>query len=602
MDEGAEGAEVRRVQVDFEGLMKVVGANLYSTPMVAVRELVQNAHDSCARRRIEAGDGAPPPRIVVRAHGGALEVEDNGAGLTRQEIIDYLATIGSGFTRRLREAHSDPSLIGAFGLGFLSAYVLGKRVEVRTSSHTEPDRGWLFSSRTGERFTLAPIEARARPGTVVRIELKPEHEGLQEPERLARILRIYCGMLPAPIELEGWGPINDEPAPWRAPGGATLADAAAFAAAFDARWEPAAALPIPPDASIGLRGGVLWVHGGGSWATSDLRSAAVYVRGMLVKRDDRDMLPAWAGCFGAVVDSDALTPTASREDLIRDEAYVATQARVRTAIIEGLERLRREEPGSWAKVVRLHNETLLGAAISDDRLFALLGPHLTVPSSSGDRTLRALTRGARRVYISLLDSRGPERVLMEALGRPVVDGSRFAVYPFARRYCAEHGAELIEVGSKKGNARMFPPAEPDAARDERLAALLGVELASIVATRFAPPTLPLLRVYDQDAVLKGRIEAAEAAERIAPAVLQIARGFTASIESASEARLYVNLDAPLIAALLDAQTPSERARHGGALLGALAGLMAADHDGARRTEDLLAALSGALGALLGPGA
>jgi len=70
---------MRKVQVDFKGLMKVVGANLYSTPMVAIRELVQNAHDSCVRRGLEAPDATFDPQITVRLRGEVLGIEDNGA-------------------------------------------------------------------------------------------------------------------------------------------------------------------------------------------------------------------------------------------------------------------------------------------------------------------------------------------------------------------------------------------------------------------------------------------------------------------------------------------------------------------------------------------
>ena len=142
--------ELRTVQVDFGGLMEVMGKNLYSTPMVAVRELVQNAHDSCTRRRLEADEAEYTPRITVRGLGAVLEIEDNGAGLTRQEIFDYLATIGAGYTRKLRAAHASEGLIGAFGLGFLSAYVLSTWVEVLRRA----------SSLEGRDGPAAPVPCR----------------------------------------------------------------------------------------------------------------------------------------------------------------------------------------------------------------------------------------------------------------------------------------------------------------------------------------------------------------------------------------------------------------------------------------------------------
>src|SRR5262245_19737070 len=95
--------EILATQVDLFGLMTVLGEHLYSTPFVALRELVQNAHDSCVRRRLEAtGEFVPEIRVTTDATAGTLSVADSGAGLTRDEIVRYLATIGAGYTRKLR--------------------------------------------------------------------------------------------------------------------------------------------------------------------------------------------------------------------------------------------------------------------------------------------------------------------------------------------------------------------------------------------------------------------------------------------------------------------------------------------------------------------
>ncbi len=95
-------ASLQKTKVDFAGLMRVLGEALYSTPQAAIRELVQNAHDSCTRRSLEAADGFEPA-ISVTATPGVLTITDNGAGLTADEIHSYLATIGAGYTRTLRE-------------------------------------------------------------------------------------------------------------------------------------------------------------------------------------------------------------------------------------------------------------------------------------------------------------------------------------------------------------------------------------------------------------------------------------------------------------------------------------------------------------------
>ncbi|MGM3213602.1 ATP-binding protein, partial [Klebsiella pneumoniae] len=98
-------------------------------------------HDSIIRRRIEQPGTEVPSRISVQVDAGAgvLRITDTGAGLTRQEIHDYLATVGVGYTRGLRQGgEDDEGLIGMFGLGFLSAFVLARRVSVRTTSYQTP--------------------------------------------------------------------------------------------------------------------------------------------------------------------------------------------------------------------------------------------------------------------------------------------------------------------------------------------------------------------------------------------------------------------------------------------------------------------------------
>ena len=121
-------SSVHQTQVDLGGLMTVLGQHLYSTPIVAVRELVQNAHDSLVRRRMEDLAWQGEGKILVEGDlaAGVLRISDCGAGLTADEIHSFLATVGVGYTRKLRESSGSENLIGLFGLGFLSAFVLAE--------------------------------------------------------------------------------------------------------------------------------------------------------------------------------------------------------------------------------------------------------------------------------------------------------------------------------------------------------------------------------------------------------------------------------------------------------------------------------------------
>src|SRR5690606_37395782 len=109
--------------------------------------------------------------------------------------------------------------------------------------------------------------------------------------------------------------------------------------------------------------GMIWIQDGATYGTSDNRNVWVFVRGMLVTDDDRELLPAWAGFAGAVIESDTLVPTASRESLQKNDAYRRAAEQVHESLVAGLAEVARHEPESWQRMLARHNEALLGAAL-----------------------------------------------------------------------------------------------------------------------------------------------------------------------------------------------------------------------------------------------
>ena len=575
-------AELRTTEVDLAGLMTVLGEHLYSTPLVAIRELVQNAHDSCTRRRIESANDATTARITLRADAkrGTITVTDNGAGLTHDEIIKYLATVGAGYTRRLRQETSDPDLIGMFGLGFLSAFVVAESVSVWTTSYQSPHTGHRYRSRTAERYTLEAAPARD-VGTEVELQIKPKFADLVDEAIIASVLTRYCAILPHAIF------IGDEPTainatvpPWRTAGdGASelvkSRERLAFAARFERHYEPLVAWDVTPSEDSDVRG-LVWVQSAGNYATTDSRSVAVFVRGMLLDDDARDLLPAWAGFAGAVVESSQLTPTASREDLQRDSAYRVAARVLVESLVKGMAHIAKTQPELWQRVLLRHNDALLGAAIADDRLFNLLADVLTLPTSEGDLTLPALLRrGNNSIHVALSARGGFEEILFRALKVPIVTGARFAVLPFLKKCEVYKSAQLVHLGTEAGDRTMFRVEPIDADERAWLESALATAGQAVVATRFEPRDLPLVLVPDQEVLLKRRLESDEANKRIAGAALRLARLHTANIDDTVTAKLYVNLDSPAIEALRAARKSEDaavatRARVGADLLRAFA--------------------------------
>ncbi|MFO0761749.1 MAG: ATP-binding protein [Byssovorax sp.] len=604
----SDPVELLRTQVDLSGLMRVLGQNLYSTPHVAIRELVQNAHDSCVRRQIEAGEGFEAQIVVTPdPHARTLTITDTGAGLTREEIIKYLATVGAGYTGKLRaEGKGDGALIGAFGLGFLSAFVVSDRVDLYTTSYQAPDEGWHFQSRGGERYQLGTA-APGPIGTRVVLHLGESFATLANPEVVEKLLDRYCCLLHFPVyagKLER-DPVNRPGPPWRRKGDSPLRKLRMnldFAKRFEIRFEPICTFELGSDKE-GAAKGLLWIQDGATYGTSDNRNMSVFVRGMLVSPDERELLPAWAGFAGGVIEADELTPTASREDVQRDATYHAIAAQIHETLIEGLGAVAEREPATWRRILLRHNEALLGAALCDHRLFDLLATDLKVPTSEGDLTVPAIRKASGgKIHVSMGDQGGYEEILFRALRVPVVAGARYGALPFCQIFAQRVGGSVVQLGTKQGNQSLFPRAELPARELMRMRELFHGERLEVLAARFAPESLPLVLVPDRDVALKQVLEQDEADKKVSSALLGMARLYTKTIDGTVAARLYVNVSSPLIKALLAAtgDEASARAETAARLVQSMAALMAGREESAERNvADHLDIFSTAVLGLLG---
>jgi molecular chaperone HtpG len=547
---------VEKTRVDLTGLMRVLGEALYSTPQVAIRELVQNAHDSCARRLLESGSDFSP-RITVSVEPGSLLITDTGAGLTREEIHAYLATVGSGYTRVLRDQGKGDSLIGYFGLGFLSAFAVSERVEVWTASYREPTVAHRFISRNGETYSVET--AASRPvGTEVRLALRPQFAELADARVVAACLQRYCCLLTYPVVFGNGAAVNAGKPPWRLDSTVSPTRLRAlsleFARRFESQFEPITTLP--------LRGenveGILWIQDGSTYASSDNRQVAVYVRGMLIGEDERELLPRWAGFVSGVIESIALRPTASRETLQKDDAYQHAASAVHRSLLDGLATIAKEDRQTWRRILSRHNESLLGAALSDAALYELVASDLTIPTTEGAFTLKALLHRCRgKLYITQSEHAGMEAMLFRALRMPVVLGHRYAALPYCHRYVQQHGGQVVLLGTAAGDQWLFQPSPLLAAHEARLRDWLGTPDREVLVRHFAPAHLPFVLITDRDVELKRRLESDLADQRMGQGILSLARLHTQKITASASTRMYVNAANPIILALLEAE-PARR--------------------------------------------
>jgi molecular chaperone HtpG len=193
-------------------VLRLVIESLYSNPEIFLRELVSNASDAIDKRRFRAiedpsamGESTPTIRISADKATRTLTIADDGVGMSRDELIKNLGTVAhSGskeFWKALEEAkRGDVSLIGQFGVGFYSAFLVANRVEV-VSRPVGSESATRFASEGRESFDLEEAE-RASVGTDVILHLKDEHQDYLDPWRLRALIRKHSDYVAHPIELE----------------------------------------------------------------------------------------------------------------------------------------------------------------------------------------------------------------------------------------------------------------------------------------------------------------------------------------------------------------------------------------------------------------
>ncbi|RMF45001.1 MAG: molecular chaperone HtpG [Deltaproteobacteria bacterium] len=222
-----ERVEQGSISIHTENIFPIIKKWLYSEHDIFLRELVSNAVDAISKlKHLNAVEGlglADEFAVDVRVDEGAgtLTISDNGIGMTADEIRRYINQIAFSsaeeFVSRFKDADDPAELIGHFGLGFYSAFMVADRVEIRSRSYLEDAEGAHWSCDGTTSYELRPFPKSER-GTDVVLHLNGESKEFLKADRLRQVLKRYCNFLPVPIRLAG-EQVNDcEPLWSRTPG------------------------------------------------------------------------------------------------------------------------------------------------------------------------------------------------------------------------------------------------------------------------------------------------------------------------------------------------------------------------------------------------
>ena len=403
--------ETHPFQAEVAELLRLMVHAVYSETDVFLRELISNASDACDKLRYEAiakpdliGSEPLAIRIKPDAEAGTLTISDTGIGMGRQELIDDLGTVARSGTRafinRLAEAKDGLGLIGQFGVGFYSAFMVADRIEV-TSRRAGAGEAWVWRSSGGAGFEIAPASdaeaARVPRGTEIVLHLKADAKRYLEPYEIERIVRTYSDHIQFPIELVGKDgephQINKASALWQRPKSELKPEdyAQAYRTVAGALDEPAMTIHYRAEGRQSYAV-LLFVPSRPPFDLFDTTRKGhvkLYVRRVYIT-DDAELLPSYLRFVRGVVDSEDMPLNISREMLQNNPQVAQIRKALTGRVVTELQSLADDKPEAYAKVWEAFGRVLKEGIYEDqerrDQLIALA--RFASTAGDGQRSLK----------------------------------------------------------------------------------------------------------------------------------------------------------------------------------------------------------------------
>jgi molecular chaperone HtpG len=382
----APATETRKFEAEVAQVLHLVTHSLYSHKEIFLRELISNASDACDKLRFEsiahpellAGEGELHIDVSWDEKARTVTVRDNGIGMSRDEVVANIGTIASSGTRRFLEAMSgeqkaDARLIGQFGVGFYSAFVVADKVTVLTRRAGAPvEEGVKWESDGKGEFSLEQVELGER-GTTVILHLKADEDEFLKRWQLSSLIRKYSDHVAFPIrmpkEKDGqptgeWETVNDAGALWTKPK-AEISDEdyVSFYKSLGHDFNDPLAwthnrvegsqsfttllyLPAQPPFDLMMGG------------RDERKGLKLYIKRVFIMDAAEELLPNYLRFVRGVVDADDLPLNVSREILQHNRQLERIKAACVKRVLDLIEKLAKDEPEKFATFYKAFGNTL----------------------------------------------------------------------------------------------------------------------------------------------------------------------------------------------------------------------------------------------------
>ncbi|EJD6042570.1 MULTISPECIES: molecular chaperone HtpG [Providencia] len=451
-----KGQETRGFQSEVKQLLQLMIHSLYSNKEIFLRELISNASDAADKLRFRAlskpelyeNDGELRVRISADKDQGTLTISDNGIGMSREEVIDNLGTIAKSGTKAFLESlgtdqAKDSQMIGQFGVGFYSAFIVADKVTVRSRAAGAPAGEGVFWESAGEgEYTIADIE-KAERGTEITLHLRDDEKEFLDNWRLRSVISKYSDHIALPVEIEDkneedgtvtWEKINQAKALWtRSKSEISDEEYVEFYKHIshdyadpltwthnrvEGKQEYTSLLYVPSQAPFDL------------WNRDQQHGLKLYVQRVFIMDDAEQFMPNYLRFIRGVLDSNDLPLNVSRE-ILQDSALTRSlRSALTKRVLQMLEKLAKTDAEKYQTFWQQ---------------FGLVMKEGPAEDMANGETIAKLLRFATTQTDSSV-----QNVSLEDYVSRMVEGQDKIYYITADSYAAAKGSPHLELFRKKG--------------------------------------------------------------------------------------------------------------------------------------------------------
>lgn len=366
--------EKGQIQIHTENIFPIIKKAVYSGHEVFLRELVSNGVDAISKRRMAAmaGDCSEGAEGLINVRidreKNTLTISDNGIGMDADEVKRYINQVAFSSAEDFLEKYKSEgdAIIGHFGLGFYSSFMVAKQVELVTLSAREGSEAVRWSCDGSPSFTLEAAE-RSEPGTDVILHLMEEELEYIEPSRIRTLITTYCDFLPVAVQLEG-ETVNKRESPWRkSPRDLSDNDyIELYRYLYPFQGDPLLWVHLNTDYPYNLQGILFFPKSSGraDWEKGEIK---LYCNNVFVSDSIKEVVPRYLLPLRGVIDSPDIPLNVSRSALQTDRRVRSIGGFVAKKVADRLKQLHKDEPKRYAEIWESLAPFIKIGAMEDDK-------------------------------------------------------------------------------------------------------------------------------------------------------------------------------------------------------------------------------------------